>query len=161
MTLIPASSILLWITSLIATNPDVNLYHTWYSLSSFQILIATFPLPSPKAVYLHLTIYTLTWSSIWSFLAAQKPSCISGYIKWSMTSRLGEAILSHYCTLLRPHLESCVQLWGPQNKRGMDQSKKNIPHQLWKKVWIPTLWKTYPYEFRFVQELLAIVMDLQ
>ncbi|GAB0181669.1 hypothetical protein GRJ2_000632200 [Grus japonensis] len=53
-------------------------------------------------------------------LAAQKANCVLGCIKTSMTSRSREVILPLYSTLVRPHLENWVQLWGPQYKKGME-----------------------------------------
>ncbi|GAB0209048.1 mitochondrial enolase superfamily member 1 [Grus japonensis] len=50
-------------------------------------------------------------------LAAQRASRILGYMKNNVTSRSREVILPLYSTLVRLHLEYCVQLWGPQYKR--------------------------------------------
>ncbi|KFQ51956.1 hypothetical protein N334_08824, partial [Pelecanus crispus] len=53
-------------------------------------------------------------------LPAQKANCILGCIKRSMASRSKGVILPLYSTLMRPHLEHCVQLWSPQHKKDMD-----------------------------------------
>ena len=53
-------------------------------------------------------------------LAAQKANHILGCIKRCMASRAREGNLPLYSVLLRPHLEYCIQIWSPQNRRDTD-----------------------------------------
>ncbi|KAK4830538.1 hypothetical protein QYF61_011676 [Mycteria americana] len=53
-------------------------------------------------------------------LAAQKTNHILGCIKSSVASRWREVILPLCSALLRPHLQCCVQLWGPQHRKDME-----------------------------------------
>ena len=53
-------------------------------------------------------------------LSDQKVNCILGCIKRSMVSRAREGILPLYSALVRPYLDSCVQLWSPQHMKDME-----------------------------------------
>jgi len=53
-------------------------------------------------------------------LTAQKANRIRGCTKRSMASMSREVILPLFSALVRPNLESCVQLWSPQHRTDMD-----------------------------------------
>ena len=50
-------------------------------------------------------------------LAAQKANCVLGCINRGAASRWREVIVPLCSALLRPHLEPCIQVWGPQHRR--------------------------------------------
>ena len=53
-------------------------------------------------------------------LIAQQATSTLGCIPSSVGSRAREGILSLCSALVRPHWESCVQLWSPQDRKDVE-----------------------------------------
>ena len=56
-------------------------------------------------------------------LAAQKANCILGCIKRGVPSRWREVTVPLCSAPVSPHLEHCVQVWGPQHKKNVNLLK--------------------------------------
>jgi len=57
-------------------------------------------------------------------LAVRRDDGFLGCIRRSVASRLRELILPFCSTLVRPHLECCVQFWAPQYNRDVNILEK-------------------------------------
>ncbi|KAJ7401553.1 hypothetical protein BTVI_94735 [Pitangus sulphuratus] len=84
-----------------------------HKLQNEQIKIS----PEKDSVVLVDMKVDTNWQCVFT---ARKTNCTLGCLKSSTASRSREGILPLYSALVRPHLEYCIQLWGPQHRKDMD-----------------------------------------
>ncbi|TRZ16840.1 hypothetical protein HGM15179_010267 [Zosterops borbonicus] len=75
---------------------------------------------SPKEKNLGVLIVgklDVTWQCA---AAAQETNYALDCIPSSVGNRSRKMIFSFYSALVRPHLQCCIQLWGPQEKKSVD-----------------------------------------
>ena len=64
-------------------------------------------------------------------LAARKTNCIPGCIKKG-AARESEVIVPLYSALVRPHLEDCIQAWGPQYRKDVELLELQVQRRVTK-----------------------------
>ena len=69
---------------------------------------------------LRVALLGRTQGSWLCMLAAQKANYILEFIKRGVASREREVVVPLYSALVRPHLQYCIQAWGPQYRKDME-----------------------------------------
>jgi len=68
----------------------------------------------------------MSWQCV---LAAQKASCILGCHQENRGQQVREVILPLCSSLVRPHLESCVQLWSTHRRKNLLEQVQKRPQR--------------------------------
>mgnify|MGYP001857247325 CR=1 FL=1 len=77
-------------------------------------------------------ILDVTWACV---LADQKGNYTPAWIKRNLSIRMGDITVPLCSTLMRPHLEYCIQVWGPQHKKAWSCRRRSIGGPLkWSEV---------------------------
>lgn len=98
------------------------------------------------------------WGMNWQrALAAQKTNHTLDCIKRRVASRSKEEILSLYSALMRSHSKHCVQLWGPQLKKGMGLLEQ-VTGKVKKMIFRGMYWTCKRDSLSFVHCLLRILL---
>ncbi|KAJ7410757.1 hypothetical protein BTVI_52391 [Pitangus sulphuratus] len=89
------------------------LHRRWGSLKHKERLVDEGTENSPEEKDVGVLVDKKLKRSWQHTFAAQQANHFLGYVRSSMTSRSREGLFSSYSTPVRPHLECCIQLWGP------------------------------------------------
>ena len=63
-------------------------------------------------------------------LAAQNASGILGSTRRWVASRATEVIVALCFALVRPHLEYCIQVWGPQHRKDVERVQRRATEMI-------------------------------